>query len=113
MDLKEFTKQTLLQIVEGAHEANNALTSSSARVLIEAPKHANKYIYKSSDVALNVIDVDFDVAITATETEGNEGGGGLKVAGLSFGGNSENRVENQTISRVKYTIPLVLDITND
>ena len=114
MDLKEFTKQTLLQIVEGAHEANNALTSSSARVLIEAPRHANKYIYNSSDVALNVIDVDFDVAITATETEGNEGGGGLKVAGLlSFGGNSENRVENQTISRVKYTIPLVLDIAND
>lgn len=109
MDLKEFTKQTLVQIVEGAHEANNALTGSGARVLTEAPQHASKYIYKSIDEAINVIDVDFDVAITATETEGSNGGGGLKVAGFfSVGGNAENKVENQTISRVKYSLPLVL-----
>lgn len=113
MDLKEFTKQTLLQIVEGAHEANNALASSSARVLIEAPRHAKKYIYNSSDVAINVIDVDFDVAITATETEGANGGGGIKVMGVfNAGGEIESRTENQTVSRVKYTIPLVLGSKN-
>ncbi|MBQ5606519.1 MAG: hypothetical protein IIU87_04830, partial [Prevotella sp.] len=94
-------------------EANDAITANDAKIPTHNIANKKNYIYEGDDYR-HVIDVDFDVAITATETEGNEGGGGLKVAGLlSFGGNSENRVENQTISRVKYTIPLVLDITND
>ena len=56
-----------------------------------------------------VIDVDFDVAITAYESEGANGGAGLKVVGLfNAGGSVESKTENQTISRIKYTLPLVL-----
>lgn len=111
MDLKEFTKQTLVQIVEGALEANNTLSDLGARIITEAPQHAEKYLSKGLyEDGINVIDVDFDVAITATESEGANGGGGLKVASfLSLGGSTESKTENQIISRVKYTLPLVLE----
>lgn len=106
MDLKEFTKQTLVQIVEGAAAANAAL-SNGAYIPYEAPNNSKgMYIYEDG---ANVIEVDFDVAITATESEGANGGASLKVASFfNLGGGAESKTENQTISRIKYTLPLVL-----
>lgn len=105
MDLKEFTKQTLVQIVEGAAAANAEL-NNGAYIPYEAPQNTKRFIYEDG---ANIIDVDFDVAITATECEGTNGGASLKVASfLNMGGGAESKTENQTISRIKYTIPLVL-----
>lgn len=108
MDLKEFTKQTLVQIVEGAHEANAYFAEQGGRVRIDQPAP-----YGSKGTVPSIIDVDFDVAITATETEGLNGGGGLKVASfISIGGGAESKAENQTVSRVKYTLKLELSKKN-
>ena len=107
MDLKEFTKQTLIQIVEGVNDANVALQDSGAYITNESLSNSKGpcLFYKK----LNVIEVDFDVAITASESEGANGGAGLKVVGLfNAGGSVESKTENQTISRIKYTLPLVL-----
>lgn len=105
MDLKEFTKQTLVQIVDGVAAANAEL-NNGAYIPYEAPQNTKRFVYQDG---ANIIDVDFDVAITATESEGANGGASLKVASLlSLGGRTENTTENQTISRIKYTLPLVL-----
>ena len=107
MDLKEFTKQTLVQIVEGVKEANNIIANNNAHIHVSN----NRCDYGKQYPITNV---DFDVAITATETEGANGGGGLKVASLlSIGGGVESKSENQTVSRIKYTIPLVLGTKNN
>ena len=102
MDLKEFTKQTLVQIVEGVKEANNAIVDNNAH--IHTRNNNGEF-----GISYPITNVDFDVAITATETEGTNGCGGIKVMGVfNAGGNIENKIENQTISRIKYTIQLVL-----
>ena len=102
MDLKEFTKQALVQIVEGTKEANAVIKQYNAHIHIE-----DEDCFTGTSYPLT--NVDFDVAITATETEGANGGGGIKVMGVfNAGGEIESKTENQTISRVKYTIPLVL-----
>lgn len=108
MDLKEFTKQTLLQIVEGANEANDAIIEMGAFVPHTniAGKHC--FVYEERNHR-HVIDVDFDVAITTTETEDVNGGMSLKIASLvNVGAVGDNKLENQTISRIKYSLPLVL-----
>ena len=107
MDLKEFTKQTLIQIVEGTKEANEALCDLDAYVTHQQLTNSKgPSLFHSG---LNVIEVGFDVAITATESEGSNGGASLKVASLiNIGGGVDNKTENQTISRIKYTLPLVL-----
>ena len=110
MDLKEFTKQTLIQIVEGSEEANRELAFKGAYIPYTNLQNCNKaYSVDEDRVSRLVIDVDFDVAITASESEGANGGAGLKVVGLfKAGGSVESKTENQTISRIKYSLPLVL-----
>ena len=110
MDLKEFTKQAMVQIVEGAKEANKELINSDAYIPYTNISNSNSaYSYDEDRIARLVVDVYFDVAITATESEGVNGGTGLKVASLlNIGGGVESKIENQTISRIKYTLPLVL-----
>ena len=101
MDLKEFTKQTLVQIVEGAKEANSIIKDLDAQV--------HTYNDNGYGKSYPITTVDFDVAITATETEGKNGGARLKVASLiSLDAGAESKVANQVVSRVKYTLPLVL-----
>lgn len=102
MDLKEFTKETLVQIVEGVKEANDAISNKNAH--IHTQDESATY-----GISHPITNVDFDVAITTSETDGTNGGGGIRVAGfISAKGNVESKIENQTISRVKYTIQLVL-----
>ena len=102
MDLKEFTKQALVQIVEGTKEANDVIKQYNANI-------HNEDVDSNTGISYSLTNVDFDVAITATEIEGANGGGGIKVMGVfNAGGEIESKTENQTISRVKYTIPLVL-----
>lgn len=110
MDLKEFTKQALIQIVEGAASANDELAIRGAYIPDSNLHDSNMASSIDEErVSRVVINVDFDVAITATESEGANGGCGLKVISfLNIGGSVESKTENQMISRVKYTLPLVL-----
>lgn len=111
MDLKEFTKQTLLQIVEGTNEASEAIGGLGAFIPYTNVSGNGKkmWAYDEERCARYVLEVDFDVAITATETEGKNGGARLKVASLiSLDAGAESKVANQVVSRVKYTLPLVL-----
>ena len=111
MDLKDFTKQALLQIVEGTNEANEAINGYGAFIPYTNISGNGKklWAYDDENCARYVLEVDFDVAITATETEGKNGGASLMVASLiNVGAGIDNMIENQTVSRVKYTLPLVL-----
>ena len=110
MDLKEFTKQTLVQIVEGAKEANTELEHINSFIPYTNIGTANPvYAIDDENIERLIVNVDFDVAITATESEGANGGASLKVASLmTLGGGVQSKTENQTISRIKYTLPLVL-----
>lgn len=114
MDLKEFTTQTLVQIVEGAIEANaQLLTMSSFVPTTNIVKPKDYCVAYDSEGAQRLMHyVDFDVAITATESDGKSGGAGIRVASLTFGGNIESKIENQTISRIKYSLPIVIGEIN-
>lgn len=110
MDLKEFTKETLLQIVQGVNEANELLAENNAYVTREIQKTTNGDSYvDSSGFYTHAINIDFDVAVTASEINDTKGGGGIKVVQILCAGvETGNRTENQSVSRIKYSIPLVL-----
>ena len=110
MDLKEFTKEALIQIVEGALDANFKLSELEAFVPYSNFGGTDAtYVVDKDKIKRLVVNVDFDVAITTTESEGTNGGVSLKVASLlNIGGGGESKTENQIVSRIKYTLPLVL-----
>lgn len=105
MNLKEFTTQTLVQIAEGVNEVNRQLKPIGGFVPNVKIGNSRRFV---SDTQEDIVDVEFDVAITTTESDGKSGGAGIKVVAFNVGGNVESKSENQTISRVKYTLPLVL-----
>lgn len=49
----------------------------------------------------------FDIAVTTTDASGSTGGGGLKVLGVSFGGELQQETQNAIASRVQFSIPIV------
>lgn len=110
MDLKEFTTQTLVQIIEGTTEANAQLSSKGAFIPSEDYHSDRSYAvsYDKNNKPHFVVDVEFDVAVMATESGEKSGGVGISVMSVNLGGSIGSKVENQTVSRVKYTLPLAL-----
>ena len=68
---------------------------------------------KTPDGYANISNIDFDVAVTTETTEGTSSGikGGIAVAGIfniGGNGNEEAAEKYQNVSRIKFTIPVLL-----
>ena len=128
MEIKDFIKEALLQIVDGVSNANNELKSKGAYIpttniagddvlaTLEQEKHRTK----------NHIKVDFDIAVALTQEETTKVEGSIKASGegklnivpllskVGMGINThgaaswESKDDGQTIHRIKCTIPLSL-----
>ena len=83
MDLKDFVKESLVQIASGVKEAQEAVrdvggyVSPAIRLL---PKNTDESHMMHLPDGRNIFLVDFDVAVTVSESEGAEAGAKLKVA---------------------------------
>jgi len=87
MELQEFIRKTLCDIHAAVKETNQSL------------KDPAFFLSGGKEGA-----VDFDVAITVTEGNKAEGGGGIKVVALNIGGSKEVSSVQENISRIKFTI---------
>lgn len=110
MELRDFVAETLTQIVEGVQEAQVRTKSHGARVnphLTTSAELAIKHsILIASGAAAQL--VHFDVALTAKEGTGTKGGIGVVVGAFALGSTGQSQAENSTVSRVKFSVPLVL-----
>jgi len=97
MELKEFVSETLLQIIEGVKIAQSTNTGTNVQI---APGG-------------NYGKIEFDVAITTTDTTEAKAGVGIFVAGVSLGAQAKGGISNQTLSHIKFDIPLILPYLPD
>lgn len=110
MELREFVAETLVQIVEGVQEAQTRTKDHGARV--------NPHLTTSADLAVKqgiliasgsaAQLVQFDVALTAKEGTGTKGGIGVVAGIFTLGSTGQSQAENSSVSRVKFSVPLVL-----
>ena len=110
MEIKDFIKEAMLQIVDGVNEVNTALKEKGAYIPSKQIMGENvTYKVEQDNTNRNIVNVEFDVAIMVSSTDSETMGAKLSVASI-FGMNatSEGTKENQTISRIKYTLPLAL-----
>lgn len=107
MDLKEFTKETITQIVSAVCESNNLISDVGASIPTDR-FHGSQASTGSRNGEKNIINVEFDVAVSAVESTNVGGGAGIKVVAFSIGAGANSQNENSTLSRVKFTLPLVL-----
>jgi len=123
MNLEEFVKITLEQIISGVKKAQE-----STKLQNKHPSDAdlvNPAIMYSADsapkgkyfatVQRNLVHfVEFDVAVSADSSTEAKGGFSLKVAGLGGVGAGAGGTEKEsTISRVKFNVPIQLPKSED
>lgn len=113
MDLKEFIRDTLTQIAEGAAEAQINISAFGGEVAphirtgtyMELGKHGLLSAEKGYAHM-----VEFDVALTASEGTGTKGGIGVFLGAVTLGSGGESKSENSSFSRIKFAIPISLKL---
>jgi hypothetical protein len=107
MELKDFIKATFVEIIEGVNEARS--TSDSASGIESNMRNRMDQlapgIMQDHNGALYSV-VEFDVAVTATSKV--DGSGAINVMALKLSGGVGT--EDQTVSRVKFAIPMRFNV---
>lgn len=114
MELKDFVKETLLQITQGVKEAQEAVKEYDAVV--------NPKQYKSSSDTTNarvkdeyypVQNINFEVALTSSVGEESKSGIGVLLGNFNIGTNKNDENKSVSVTNIKFTIPLVLPAENN
>ncbi|MCG7549218.1 hypothetical protein [Pseudoalteromonas sp. Of7M-16] len=101
MELKTFISNTICEIQEGVQDAINrtvGVTNGAINPNWGEPSEYNQELIQK---------VQFDIAVTAQD-EGKDGvKGGIKVVGLTLGGESTSSSSTSKVSRIQFTIPII------
>jgi len=117
MNLKDFVKETIKNISEAINESNEELSSIGTIVnpkdVHPATKDQIDNIYgfllgddEDKNYRRPVHLVNFDVAVTSATTKDGEEGIGVNIAGIKLGKEGSSSIENNTSSRLKFSIPI-------
>ncbi|MEZ9654040.1 hypothetical protein AB4277_05055 [Vibrio splendidus] len=123
MNLKDFIKESIVEISEAINEANEELASKGAivnpaRVHVNDSKESPIYGYaldpdENKSFRRPVHLLNFDIAVTASESEGKKGGTSIKVAGFGLGIDGKEETNNSINSRITFNLPVSLPTYND
>lgn len=117
MDIKEFIKETLTQIVEGISDANKEIQGKGAYIVSSTLKDANGIPVREtySDDINNqrhiIREISSDVSIAVSDTTQSGAKGGLQVFSFMHAdGGVENSASSNSMHRIKFSLPLAMPI---
>lgn len=103
MELKAFVKQTILDVFEAVQEAGNEIANNPERKGAIVPVWGGIEHTSSHEHMLK-----FDVAVTASDIQRGQAGGGIKVLGIGVNAQGEKQKKGEEVSRVTFSIPVAL-----
>ena len=92
MELKDFIKQTLLDVVNGVEEANK----EKDRFRLTSHKHMGTGERGQK--------IEFDIAIVVDKSSETDAKGGIKVALVNLGGGIKDKETSQDTHKIKFEI---------
>jgi hypothetical protein len=101
MELEEFVKSSLIQIMKGVKSAQTEWKDQMKGGGVINPS------WGDADLKSRVQDVKFDVAVTAGIKNEAGIGGGIKVLALDFSGKGAHVSESSTVSRISFSVPIL------
>ncbi len=118
MELKDFIKSTMVQIICGINEANKHFeeneidAAANPSDVYPMQEKYNSKVYghiqpKSENINRTVHKVDFDVAVFASEEKETKGGIGIMVASVGLGSQGKSQNGHSSESRIQFSIPLM------
>ena len=123
MELKDFIKEAIKDISEAITESNLELKDHGVivnprRVEIEKNDKSNLagYIVSPSknpdpNFLRPVHMLSFDISVTATTKQNGKEGIGVNVAGIKLGKENDSINSNDTASRLSFSIPIALPVS--
>lgn len=113
MELKDFVRESLLQIIAGVSEAQDELEDTNAetnpRDVIFPKSNLLPYIHDKATGGSKAVDfVEFDVAVTAQEGTQTKGGIGVVMGIVGIGSQGKSEQKNEQHSRLKFKILVAL-----
>lgn len=111
MELKDYIKETLTQIIQGVSAAQEFAEKNDSKInpndLQLSYYKGDKPVYADRNNNYAQI-IDFEISITITEENSSKGGVGVFLGSLGVGGNIENQLSNNNINKIKFSIPVFL-----
>lgn len=105
MELREFVSETLVAINMGVQDAIIAHQQVEGAVGVINPVWGEDANAINADHKQNV---EFDVAVTVTDKSSVGGKAGIKIFSVvDIGGEGSSALEQSSVSRIKFTIPIV------
>lgn len=114
MELKEFIKETLIQIAEGIEAAQTEVRDCGGFVNPahrSDPKNSVENHFGVLSNGQNIFLVDFDISVTVVEETGADAKAKLQVASFfKVGVGVESNTSNSATNRVSFKVPLGLPV---
>lgn len=107
MELKDFIKETLIQIVQGISEAQEALADTDCAINpseTRSGSYTTAFIKNKSRI---VQDVDFNIALTSSSNSENKTGIGVMLGSIGLGGNHTSTDGNISNTNISFSVPVV------
>lgn len=109
MELKEFVKETLIQITEGVKEAQQACLEHGGLINpMLSVKTCNEVIYKHDDKDYPATSINFKVGLIESDTKDNRKGIGVFLGKMSIGAENSKGSEVQSITNIEFSVVAVL-----
>ncbi len=104
MELNKFVQNTIEQIIEGVYNSQKFAQEKGATI---NPSNLglNKNGSYNQPMPQNV---EFDVGLISTSTDESTEGIGVFLGSINLGKKNESTAENMAITKVKFTVPIVL-----
>lgn len=105
MQLKEFVKNTLIQISEGIKEAQEDSLQLGAYV---NPRHLRrvKNFIEVKGHTFGVEEVNFEIGLTESEDKGDKKGIGVNLGCINVGAGTNNESQIVSATNVKFSVPI-------
>lgn len=107
MELKDFIKETITQIVNGVVEAQVEISKHGAEINPKRVQFKEAGQYNSYNSGKPQY-VEFDVGLTSIQKSGSSEGIGVFLGAISLGKKNDEGTELTAVSRIKFSLPVVL-----
>ncbi|MDR0681819.1 MAG: hypothetical protein LBG15_08240 [Dysgonamonadaceae bacterium] len=114
MELKDFVKETLTQIIDGVKEAQKDNMNKGAIINPAQYENANNTKQaRSEGKVYPVQDVDFEIGLEISEIKESKAGIGVAVGIFSTNGNKGQSKGNASVTNVRFTIPVAFPVVDE
>lgn len=114
MELRDFISSTLTQLIDGIANAQEYAKSKGAIINPDDRFVSNFENMSRTEKNLQLVHIiEFDVAVTVSENKELKGGIGIVIPELSIGYQGAIDKQKSAVSRIQFSIPIILPTQNN